>query len=113
MILSCNYFLSCVGSLLSHAESLVPSFLNEEDVQLLRWFRTEFACLVSCSLIFDLQFDALYLNLQWMNFLLHHLDGLFVNVVIVSDGVKKKREKQKDDSWMSLMQNFFFPLEVF
>lgn len=28
--------LSCAGSLLSHAESLIPNFLNEEDVQLLR-----------------------------------------------------------------------------
>lgn len=29
-------FLVCVGSLLGHAESLIPTSLNEEDVQLLR-----------------------------------------------------------------------------
>lgn len=30
------HYLCLVGSLLSHAESLIPTFLNEEDVQLLR-----------------------------------------------------------------------------
>ncbi|KAL0435812.1 UNVERIFIED_CONTAM: Nodulin homeobox [Sesamum radiatum] len=35
-----------LGSLLSHAESLVPRFLNEDDVQLLRLFVSQFESLV-------------------------------------------------------------------
>lgn len=35
-VISPNELFACVGSLLSHAESLIPGFLNEEDVQLLR-----------------------------------------------------------------------------
>lgn len=38
-VFSCLWVLyMCLGSLLSQAESLIPNFLNEEDVQLLRWF---------------------------------------------------------------------------
>ncbi|XP_049407586.1 nodulin homeobox isoform X3 [Solanum stenotomum] len=36
-----------LGSLLSHAESLIPTFLNEEDVQLLRVFITQLESLVT------------------------------------------------------------------
>ncbi|XP_060179184.1 nodulin homeobox isoform X2 [Lycium barbarum] len=36
-----------LGSLLSHAESLIPTFLNEEDVQLLRVFITELESLIT------------------------------------------------------------------
>ncbi|XP_011079764.1 nodulin homeobox isoform X3 [Sesamum indicum] len=35
-----------LGSLLSHAESLVPRFLNEDDVQLLRLFVSQFESLI-------------------------------------------------------------------
>ncbi|PIN26056.1 hypothetical protein CDL12_01192 [Handroanthus impetiginosus] len=35
-----------LGSLLSHAESLVPRFLNEDDVQLLRLFISQFESLI-------------------------------------------------------------------
>nr|GMD17106.1 nodulin homeobox isoform X1 [Ipomoea batatas] len=36
-----------LGSLLSHAESLIPNFLNEEDVQLLRVFITQLESLIA------------------------------------------------------------------
>ncbi|KAJ8547470.1 hypothetical protein K7X08_011056 [Anisodus acutangulus] len=36
-----------LGSLLSHAESLIPTFLNEDDVQLLRVFITELESLIT------------------------------------------------------------------
>ncbi|OIT32576.1 PREDICTED: nodulin homeobox [Nicotiana attenuata] len=36
-----------LGSLLSHAESLIPAFLNEEDVQLLRVFITQLESLIT------------------------------------------------------------------
>ncbi|XP_019172682.1 PREDICTED: nodulin homeobox-like [Ipomoea nil] len=36
-----------LGSLLSHAESLIPTFLNEEDVQLLRVFFTQLESLIA------------------------------------------------------------------
>ncbi|XP_019197474.1 PREDICTED: nodulin homeobox isoform X2 [Ipomoea nil] len=36
-----------LGSLLSHAESLIPTFLNEEDVQLLRVFITQLESLIA------------------------------------------------------------------
>ncbi|CAN4091513.1 unnamed protein product [Withania somnifera] len=36
-----------LGSLLSHAESLIPTFLNEEDVQLLRVFITQLESLLT------------------------------------------------------------------
>ncbi|MCD9559494.1 hypothetical protein HAX54_017455 [Datura stramonium] len=36
-----------LGSLLSHAESLIPTFLNEDDVQLLRVFITQLESLIT------------------------------------------------------------------
>lgn len=53
----------CLGSLLSQAESLIPNFLNEEDVQLLRWLN-----LVHVLLIHEMLGKLLINNIAFEEF---------------------------------------------